>query len=210
MTTLADDTPPAARRSVGRSLLRLIEISRITPNAVTVIGFVGTLVAAGLIVAESWIAAGILFTAASLVDSLDGALARYQGTSSRFGAFLDSVLDRISDGVTLGAFAVVFAGRDEPAMVAVVLAAVIASQVISYARARAEGLGVANSDGGLMGRPERLVLLGPAIIMGDLSPVTEIILVALAALTIWTVVERMTLVRRSLQSPDPARKGELS
>lgn len=202
MSTLAKDTtPPAAPRGPGRTLIRLIEMSRITPNTVTVIGFLGTLVAAGLIVTETWIAAGILFTAASLVDSLDGALARYQGTSSRFGAFLDSVLDRVSDGVTLGAFAVVFAMRDQPGMVAVVIAAVIASQVVSYARARADGLGVRGPDGGLMGRTERLVLLGPAIVMGDLSPVPEIIIVALAALTIWTVIERMTLVHRSLQSP---------
>lgn len=202
MSTLAKDTtPPAAPRGPGRTLFRLIEMSRITPNTVTVIGFLGTLVAAGLIVTETWIAAGILFTAASLVDSLDGALARYQGTSSRFGAFLDSVLDRVSDGVTLGAFAVVFAARDQPEMVAVVIAAVIASQVVSYARARADGLGVRGPDGGLMGRTERLVLLGPAIVMGDLSPVPEIIIVALAALTIWTVIERMMLVRRSLHTP---------
>lgn len=209
MTTLANDTPSAPPRGLRPTLIRLIEVSRITPNTVTVIGFLGTIAAAGLIVAEAWIAAGFLFTAAALVDSLDGALARLQGTSSRFGAFLDSVLDRVSDGATLGAFAIVFAGREQPGMVAVVLVAVVASQVISYARARADGLGVRGPDGGLMGRTERLVLLGPAIVMGDLSPVTEIIIIALAALTVWTVIERMLLVRRSLQSPNPGNKGEL-
>lgn len=210
MTTLANDTPAAAPRGLARTLTRLIEISRVTPNSLTIVGFLATVATASLIVAESWIAAGFLFTAASLADSLDGALARHQGTSSPFGAFLDSVLDRISDGVTLGAFAIVFASRGQPEMVAVVLVAVVASQVISYARARADGLGVRGPDGGLMGRTERLVLLAPAIVMGDLSPVTEIIIIALAVLTVWTVIERMLLVRRSLQSPNPGNKGELS
>lgn len=210
MSTATTDTPTASGHGLRRALIRLIEISGITPNALTVIGFLGTLVAAGLIVAQNWWAAGVLFIAASLVDSLDGALARHQGSSSPFGAFLDSVLDRVSDGATLGAFAIVFALRDQAAMVGVVVVAVICSQVISYTRARADGLGVTGPDGGLMGRTERLVLLGPAVFMGDLTPVPEVILIALAVLTAWTVMERMLLVRRALQSPNTGHKGEVS
>jgi CDP-diacylglycerol--glycerol-3-phosphate 3-phosphatidyltransferase len=191
-------TDYAQRPLLIRMLIWLIEVTRITPNALTVGGFIGVLIASALVVAEWWWAAGFAFIGSALVDSLDGTLARYQGTSSRFGAFLDSTLDRAADGLILGAFAVVFAQRDEPVMVGVVVVAMIATFLISYTRARAEGLDIQGADTGLMERPERLVLLGPAIFMGGLETVPETVIVVLAALSIMTVVDRVAVVRRAL------------
>jgi CDP-diacylglycerol--glycerol-3-phosphate 3-phosphatidyltransferase len=191
-------TDYAQRPLLIRMLIWIIEVTRITPNALTVGGFIGVLIASALVVAEWWWAAGFAFIGSALVDSLDGTLARYQGTSSRFGAFLDSTLDRAADGLILGAFAVVFAQRDEPVMVGVVVVAMIATFLISYTRARAEGLDIQGADTGLMERPERLVLLGPAIFMGGLETVPETVIVVLAALSIMTVVDRVAVVRRAL------------
>jgi CDP-diacylglycerol--glycerol-3-phosphate 3-phosphatidyltransferase len=92
----------------------------------------------------------------------------------------------------------VFAQRDEPVMVGVVVVAMIATFLISYTRARAEGLDIQGADTGLMERPERLVLLGPAIFMGGLETVPETVIVVLAALSIMTVVDRVAVVRRAL------------
>ena len=88
-----------------------MEASRITPNAVTVIGFLGICAAAGLAIARLWVLASIVFVAAGLVDSLDGLLARHQGRVTAFGAFLDSTLDRLAEGVILGAIGITFAQR---------------------------------------------------------------------------------------------------
>ena len=198
MTTHAEHTAASRRPWIVRCLLWIVEVTHLTPNALTVLGFLGVVASAALIVAEWWWAAFFVFLGTTLGDSLDGTLARYQGTSSRFGAFLDSTLDRAADGVTLGAFAIVFAERDEPVMVGVTVVALVASFIISYARSRAEALGVRGASAGLMERTERLVLLGPAIVMGGLDMVPEVIIAALAALSIITAVDRIAAVRREL------------
>lgn len=185
--------PPALR-----ALVWLVDATRITPNALTVAGFLGVVAAGALIVAQSWWAAGFLFIASALVDSLDGTLARWQGSSSTFGAFLDSTLDRAADGVILGAFAMVFAQQGNMAMVGVVVAALIATFSISYARARAEGLGLAAGSSGLMERTERLVLIGPAIFMGGLTGIPETVIAILAILSTVTAIDRIASVRRAL------------
>jgi CDP-diacylglycerol--glycerol-3-phosphate 3-phosphatidyltransferase len=198
MTTHADRTTDSQRFWLVRPLIWIVDVTHLTPNALTVMGFLGVVASATLIVAELWWAAFFVYLGAALIDSLDGTLARYQGSSSRVGAFLDSTLDRAADGVTLGAFAVLFAMRDEPAMVGVVIVALVATYLISYSRSRAESLGVANADAGLMERTERLVLLGPAIVMGGLDMVPEAVIVALAALSVITAADRIAKVRRML------------
>ena len=83
-------------------MLWLVDRSRITPNAVTIIGFLGICVAAALALERLWVLSSRVFIASGLVDSLDGLLARYQGRVTAFGAFLDSTLDRLAEGVIIG------------------------------------------------------------------------------------------------------------
>jgi CDP-diacylglycerol--glycerol-3-phosphate 3-phosphatidyltransferase len=213
MTTVSSDVAgarPGGRPWFQRVLIRIVEVTHLTPNALTLIGFLGVVGSAALIVANWWWAAGFLYVAAALVDSLDGTLARYQGTSTQFGAFLDSTLDRVAEGVVFAALAIVFADAGEPWMVGVVVIALTASFAISYARARAESLGIDGSSGGLMGRSERLVFLGLAIFMGGLDMIPETVVIILAALAIYTTIERLVIVRRALDTTDTPRGASTS
>ncbi len=198
---ISDATSP--RGAFGRALLGIANGLRLTPNALTLLGFAGICVVAVLIVARQWVLAGFLYVAFSLGDSLDGTLARAQGRTSRFGAFLDSTLDRLAEGVILGALGVTFAERGQQWIVAACFVALTASFLVSYTRARSEGLGIDTNKGGLMGRPERLVLTGGGIFMGSLGSVLAAVIVVLAALSLMTMVHRIWHVYRALQ-PEPA------
>lgn len=176
---------------------RLVDRSRITPNAVTVAGFAGICASAGLAVARLWVIASLVFVASGLVDSLDGLVARHQGRSTRFGAFLDSTLDRLAEGVLLGALGWVMAEDGSTWVVVASFAALTGSFMVSYARARAEGLGIAGSSGGLMGRPERLVILGAALFLGGLGSIQEVLIAVLAGLSLLTAGERILIVYRA-------------
>lgn len=146
-----------------------------------------------------WLAAGFVYVAFMLGDSLDGTLARAQGRSTTFGAFLDSTLDRVAEGVILGAIGVTLADDGRPWAVGVMFVALTASFIVSYSRARSEGLGINDNKGGLMGRPERLVLLGVGIFLAPLGYVLELTVCALAALSTATAVYRMWFIKRSLE-----------
>lgn len=163
---------------------------------VTVFGFAGVCLAAGLILARLWVLGALVFIAFGLFDPLDGTLARYQGSVSRFGAWLDSFLDRAAEAVIFGAVGVVFAADENQIGVAACFAALGGSFLVSYARARSEGLGIPGGSGGLMGRPERLVLLGAGLFLGGVGQVLEVTMVVLGALAILTAVERLVIVRR--------------
>ena len=183
------------------AVLRAIDASGVTPNAVTLVGFAGVCAAAALTVAELWVAASLVFVASGLVDSLDGLLARYQGTATRFGAFLDSTLDRVADGVIIGAIGITFARDGRTLPVAACFVALMASFIVSYARARAEGLGIPGSSGGLMGRPERLVIVGAGLFVGGVGDVLPVMMGVLAALSTVTAVHRILIVRRAADAP---------
>ena len=129
----------AERRELVRN--RLID-SRLTPNAISLTGLVLNLVAAVLVVDERFILGGIAFIVGSVMDTLDGRYSRMSGKGTQFGAFLDSTLDRIEEGIVLAAVAWVFAERGESFAAAAVVVAVLASLMVSYTRARAEALGV--------------------------------------------------------------------
>src|SRR3954466_2310211 len=120
---------------------RLIQ-SRLTPNAISLTGFALCLVAAGLIYQGWWIPGGIAFIVGSVCDTLDGRYSRMSGKGTPFGAFLDSTLDRIEEGVVLAAVAVNFSKDGNDLAAGAVVLAVVASLMVSYTRARAEALGV--------------------------------------------------------------------
>lgn len=190
--------------ATGR-FVRLVASTGITPNGITLLGFAGVCAAAGLAGARQWVAASLVFVASGLVDSLDGQLARYQGKVTRFGGFLDSTLDRLAEAVLLGALGITFAIDGREWALGAAFAALAGSFLVSYARARAEALGIAGSSGGLMGRPERLLLLGAALFLGGVGLVLEVVVSVVAVLSLMTATQRVLLVRREA---DPAPTEE--
>ena len=141
---------------------RLIE-SRLTPNAISLTGFALNLAAAGLVVGRLFFLAGIAFIVGSIMDTLDGRYSRMSGKGTPFGAFLDSTLDRLEEGIVLIAVGAYFASRHDQVAVAAVVAAVLGSLMVSYTRARAEALGVACKVG-LATRPVRVVILSAGLV----------------------------------------------
>jgi CDP-diacylglycerol--glycerol-3-phosphate 3-phosphatidyltransferase len=180
---------------------RLIE-SRLTPNAISMVGLLGNLIAAALVTQRLFFLAGVAFVLGSICDTLDGRYSRMSGKGSLFGAFLDSTLDRIEEGIVLAAVAGYFAaeGRDFAAAMCVV--AVLGSLMVSYTRARAEALGV-ECKVGIATRPVRVVILSVGLIfakgagLGDFELLAPAVYVV-AALTIFTMFQRVWHVRNEL------------
>lgn len=158
----------------------------VTPNQVSILGMLLNLLAAALIVSGNPIAAGIVFVIAGLLDLLDGALARLGHSASPRGAFLDSTLDRISEGLVFAAIAYVLASRGGATEAALVVLVLLGSVLVSYTRARAEALGV-ECKVGLATRAERVILIAVGLLFGVLTPVLYVLL----ALTAITVAERI-------------------
>jgi CDP-diacylglycerol--glycerol-3-phosphate 3-phosphatidyltransferase len=166
---------------------------KVTPNQVTVAGTVLNLGAAALVVTDHLIYAGIVFLVAGCFDMLDGALARLAKKVTKFGAFLDSTLDRVSEGAMLAAIAYLLASRGHPVDAALVVLALLGSLLVSYTRARAESLGL-ECKVGLMSRPERIILIALGLFFNVLSYVIYIML----ALTVFTVIQRVVHTYRQL------------
>ena len=190
-----------ARSLASRSVTSLSRTG-VTPNVLTATGVSLCLTAAVLVPFENrgkllffWLAAGI-FVVGSLLDILDGALARVGGKTTPFGAFIDSTTDRVGEGAMLAAIALVFArhGRDWAVVLAV--AAVVGSFLVSYTRARAEALGL-RGDVGLGSRAERVVLITAGLIFAPWGGLPWAIVV-LAATAWLTVVQRILHVRTQL------------
>jgi CDP-diacylglycerol---glycerol-3-phosphate 3-phosphatidyltransferase len=184
-----------ARREMVRN--RLIE-SRLTPNAISVTGLVLNLVAAVLVWQEMYILGGIAFIVGSVCDTLDGRYSRMSGKGSQFGAFLDSTLDRIEEGIVLTAVAAVFAAHDDQFAAAATVVAVLASLMVSYTRARAEALGV-ECKVGIASRAVRVVILSIGILFADLGLLAPSVYV-LAGLGTVTVLQRIFHVRSELRA----------
>jgi phosphatidylinositol phosphate synthase len=192
-----------ARREMMRD--RLIE-SRLTPNAISITGLILNLVAAVLVWHEQYVLGGIAFVVGSIMDTLDGRYSRMSGKGTQFGAFLDSTLDRIEEGIVLTAVAVVFAKQHKEFAVGAVVVAVLASLMVSYTRARAEALGV-ECKVGIASRAVRVVILSIGILLADLDVLAPAVYV-LAGLGIVTVFQRIFHVRKALNAP-PAAAADL-
>src|SRR5207342_3200886 len=181
---------------------RLIE-SRLTPNAISMVGFFGNLVAAVLVTQELFFLGGIAFILGSVMDTLDGRYSRMSGKGTLFGAFLDSTLDRIEEGIVLAAVAGYFAASGQDFAAAMCVVAVLGSLMVSYTRARAEALGV-ECKVGLATRPVRVVILSVGLVFAKGAGVFDADLLApaiyaMAALTAFTVVQRVWHVRNALK-----------
>lgn len=182
---------------------RLIE-SRLTPNAISMVGLLGNLIAAALVTQELFFLAGIAFVLGSVMDTLDGRYSRMSGKGTLFGAFLDSTLDRIEEGIVLAAVAGYFAAQGDDFAAAMCVVAVLGSLMVSYTRARAEALGV-ECKVGLATRPVRVVILSIGLIFAKGAGIGDFELLApavyvIAALTIFTTFQRVWHVRNQLSS----------
>jgi CDP-diacylglycerol---glycerol-3-phosphate 3-phosphatidyltransferase len=183
---------------------RLIE-SRLTPNAISLTGFVLCVAAAVLVWQEYFFLGGVAFIVGSVCDTLDGRYSRMSGKGTAFGAFLDSTLDRIEEGVVLTAVGAYFARSNDDLAAAACVLAVLASLMVSYTRARAEALGV-ECKVGIADRAVRVVILSAGLVLAKGASLVDVELLApavyvLAALSSITVFQRIWHVRRELTRP---------
>ena len=181
-------------RPTGRTLARW----GLGANAITLLGVLITAVTAYLIIEGRLLAAGLVAIAAALADTVDGAVAKAAGTTSKFGALLDSTSDRLSDALFFIPVAWLYgvspdaAQADDQWVAALALTTLVLSFLVSYVKARAEGLGY-DCNVGLVERAERLILMIIALVFNDILP---IVLGVLAVLSLATVVQRLVHVRR--------------
>ncbi len=192
----------SVRRLMERSIAPLLSRLGITPNMVTLIGLLLTIGVAAVLANGSLVLGGWLLIAAGLFDLFDGALARATNQMSRFGAFFDSIIDRYSEAVIFFGLLLHYQQtRQENTLllIALVYASIIGSLMVSYARARAEGLSI-SCETGWLGRPERITILVVGLVFGWM-------LVALATLAIFTnvtAIQRIYHVWRSAREPQEA------
>ncbi len=203
---------PGERREAMREAL--IE-SRLTPNAISLTGFALCLVAAGLVFNEMLVLGGVAYIVGSIFDTLDGRYSRMSDKGSPFGAFLDSTLDRVEEGVVLAAIAYSFAEQGKAAEAAICAIAILASVMVSYTRARAEALGV-ECKVGIGSRATRVVILSVGLLfanglgLGDFSLLAPAVIL-LAAIGIITTLQRIFHVRGKLRNsgPQPGQATDL-
>ncbi len=191
----------AVRRAFG-PITRGLAGGGITPNMLTVTGIVLNLIAGALIVLGYLYWAAGVFIVASFCDMLDGSVARWAGKESAFGAFLDSTVDRIAEGITLTALGLYFYRSGHPYELTAVFVFLVSSFLVSYTRARAEALGL-ECTVGLMSRPERIIALSAGLILHRWH-VLSVVVFAVAFLTSFTVLQRILYVRRHLRRPPEA------
>lgn len=200
---LKENYTAGARRLATRAIGGLAR-TRVTPNALTTSGVLLCAAASVLVYFEDrnkllfyW-AGALVFVVGSVLDILDGALARLSGKGTPFGAFLDSTTDRISEGFMLGAIALVFARHHELFAVGAAFAAVAGSFLVSYTRAKAEALGL-KGDVGIGSRAERVVIITAGIVLAPWGLLPWAIYL-LTATTWFTVGQRIFSVHSQLRA----------
>lgn len=178
-------------------IVRILSKSGITPNALTLTNLALNIVAAYFIATGHFIVGGVLILVSGLFDLLDGALARFSKKTTKFGAVLDSTVDRISEAATLSGLLIWYVPQEgaTPAIV-LVLVVLVGSFLVSYIRARAEGLGW-QCQIGLFTRAERVIVLAIGLLVSPISVYS--VFVALCVLAVFvsiTVVQRLVYLRK--------------
>ena len=178
--------------AIARVLVRL----GFSPSGLTIIGVLIACVAAALIAQGMLAVGGVVVLIAGVFDMFDGAVARMTNRATKFGALFDSVMDRVSEAVVLLGLLWFYLEDGEQLGAMLVYVSIVGSMLVSYVRARAEGLGI-ECKGGLMQRPERVASLGIGIIVGQWwEPAVLIVLGVIAALTVVTTVQRVVETAR--------------
>ncbi|MEK7353998.1 MAG: CDP-alcohol phosphatidyltransferase family protein [Chloroflexota bacterium] len=169
---MAETKASGFRRTLGYYLtqlpVQLLAKTSVTPNAVSWFGVLLTLAAAVLIITGQLFVAGIMVLVAGFFDMLDGALARSTNRVSKFGAILDSTLDRFSEAVLLLSLLAVYAAQQSMLGIWAVGLALLGSYLVSYIRARAEGMGI-DCEVGIFARPERVVALALGLLLAPIN-----------------------------------------
>ena len=195
---------PKARQAVSGLLnppAKLLLRLHVSPDAVTLVGTLGAVLCAVLFIARGSFVVGVLGVILfAVADLLDGTMARMKGTSGPWGNFLDASLDRVADGAIFGSVAFWAASTDQMWLVVGTLIALVAGQVTSYTKARAEAVG-AEANVGLVERAERLIAMLAALFLAGLGVpwVLDIVVWALAVLGVLTVIQRVIHVRKQLK-----------
>lgn len=165
-------------RWLFEALARVLQALHLTPNAITLIGTLLSVVVAYFIMTDRLLVAGAVYLVASLTDALDGTLARMAGVRSRFGAFWDSTLDRLSEAIVVSSIGYWAALQGNMLGLAISLATLVTSFMVSYTRARGEGLGI-ESKVGFGTRVERFIILLIALLVG--YPIVGLAVIAVLA-----------------------------
>jgi len=179
---------------MGRALVR----AGVSPDAITIIGTLGVVAASVVLAARGHLLpATLIITLCALLDVLDGAMARARGRTSRFGALLDSTMDRVADGAIFGALAWWLGTSGQRTLAALAVVCLVGGQIVPYVKARAEGLGF-TCDVGFAERLERLTIIGVGGLLHGFGARwgLGLALWVLAPLTVATVVQRIVHVRR--------------
>lgn len=179
-------------RGIVDPIARFVGWTGVSPDGVTLIGFLLMAVVAFLLAQGYLQLAGALLIVAAIFDAIDGALARMLNRVTRFGAFLDSTMDRFSEAALFLGVLIHFHGQDASTEVILTYVAIVGSLMVSYTRARGEGIGI-SIRGGLLTRFERVVILIIGLLLNQLT----LVLWILAPLTNFTALQRVWLTWRA-------------
>lgn len=171
-------------------IVKLLARTPVTPNVVTITGFLVTVVAAVFIATGDLFTGGLVVLAAGFLDMLDGALARQTNRTTRFGAVLDSTLDRLSEAALMLGILVIFVQRQMVAESLLVGITLVGSLMVSYLRARVEGLGI-DCKVGLFTRAERVIVLALGLLLSQFSFALVVALVIIAFFSFFTAGQRL-------------------
>lgn len=180
---------PTVGKVLSETPARLLVKAHLTPNALTLIGLLFNVFTGWILAIGELFIGGFLVLFSGWFDMLDGAMARMTGKTTRFGAFFDSSVDRLSEAALFLGLLIFYADGDHDIEVVLIYVAIIASMMVSYTRARAEGLGL-KGDVGLLARPERVVILTLGLLLSGMS------FALVVALWILSVGASLTALRR--------------
>ncbi|MCD5413374.1 MAG: CDP-alcohol phosphatidyltransferase family protein [Dehalococcoidia bacterium] len=190
---------PGLGRLLTEPIVRLIARTGISPNALTITGFLLNALVAGVLAGGYLFLGGFLVLFAGWFDMLDGALARISGKSTRFGTLLDSTVDRFSEAVVFLGLLVFYLAQGATLEILLIYFTIVGSIMVSYVRARAEGLGL-RSEVGLFARPERVILLALGLLPSRISPVALLVVLWILAVgTMITVLHRLIHTWRQMK-----------
>jgi CDP-diacylglycerol--glycerol-3-phosphate 3-phosphatidyltransferase len=179
---------------------RILSKTGVTPNTLTVMGFLVSVAAGVLIAKEYFLVGGLVTLFAGAFDLLDGPLARTTGKVSKFGGFLDSALDRLSEAAVLAGILAYYAFNDGTWESLLAFGCFVGSVMVSYLRARAEGLGV-KCEVGIFTRVERVIVMSIGLMFGQWYDLAiPIMLGIITALAFVTVIQRLIHVQRTEKS----------
>jgi CDP-diacylglycerol--glycerol-3-phosphate 3-phosphatidyltransferase len=176
--------------SVTPPIIKILAKTPLTPNAVTWIGFIVTVIAAAFIARGDFFIGGIIVLVAGFFDMLDGALARITGRVTKFGGILDSTLDRISEAVLLLGLLAVFAREGQVYRSVLAGVTILGSFMVSYIRARMEGMGI-ECKAGFFTRPERVIVLAAGLLLSSFDYAIVIAMGIITFLSFITIIERL-------------------